>query len=381
MQRFLILLCVCFNLYIPNLYAKPSQDSCDNRQCLAVIDVGSTGSRLHVYAYDTDATNTAININEIWNKKTKPGLATIDANQNTIDTYLNTLMNDAPITNMPVYFYATAGMRLLPAQKQEAYYNAVQNWFAQQSQWQLLAAKTITGKEEALYDWLSVNYQLGNLNSDEKNAVGVMDMGGASVQIVFPNKNNQTINADNEVAVDVYGKHYLLSVNSFLGLGQTEVSHQYLNTPSCFTNDYPLPNGNTGNGNAPVCANDIANLVNSVHQVNSVIAPKLAANPIDTWYVLGGLASLAGSSPMHFENNQFTLKQVMQQGDSQFCQQQWDDLKGQNPNNDYIYIGCLSSAYYYALVVDGYGIGSNQSIHMFPPEQSMDWTKGVVLKH
>ena len=92
--------------------------NCQQQHCVAIVDAGSTGSRLHIYAYDLDKTNTAINIKELWSKKIKPGLATVDANQATLDAYLTTLFSSAPEANLPVYFYATAGMRLLPQPKQ-----------------------------------------------------------------------------------------------------------------------------------------------------------------------------------------------------------------------------------------------------------------------
>ena len=240
MLRFLIALsCLC--IVTPVVYAETAP--CNEHQCIAVIDAGSTGSRVHVYAYDRDETNTPININEVWTKKIKPGFASIEPNYNTIEAYLITLLSGAPNQQIPVYFYATAGMRLLPSAKQTLYYQELQRWFAQQDQWHLIDAKTITGNEEALYDWLSVNYHLGTLKSASNKVVGVMDMGGASVQIVFPIEKSEKINHNSRVELDLYGQHINLYVHSFLGLGQTEMSHQFLNSASCFANDYPLPDG------------------------------------------------------------------------------------------------------------------------------------------
>lgn len=378
MHRILLLISSLL-LVSSNIYAESA--SCDGHQCIGVIDAGSTGSRVHIYAYDMDETNTPININEVWNKKIKPGFASIEPNYNTIDAYLTTLLSGAPTQQLPVYFYATAGMRLLPATRQKIYFQKLQQWFAQQSQWQLIEGKTITGKEEALYDWLSVNYHLGTLKSMQNKSVGVMDMGGASVQVVFPIQKDEAINRSSLVELDLYGQHVNLFVQSFLGLGQTEMSHQFLNSSSCFSYEYPLPNGESGQGNASSCEQEVSSLMNGVHGVNKTIQPVLAANPVDSWYAIGGITNLADNKLFHFEKGQLTSQNLIQQADSQICHQQWEKLNAQFPNDDYVYGFCLFSAYYYALMVNGYGIYPEQTINYISSNLNLDWTQGVVLHH
>ncbi|RUR08499.1 multidrug DMT transporter permease [Legionella sp. km772] len=352
---------------------------CEKQQCIAIVDAGSTGSRLHIYAYDLDVTKTPIHIKELWNKKITPGFARIEANTNTIDSYLTILLADSPIKKIPIYFYATAGMRLLPQMKQKKYYDELSSWFKKHSEWQLVEAKTITGNEEGLYDWLSVNYHLGNFESPTNKSIGVMDMGGASVQIVFPIAETPTINDKSQIQVNLYGRHYNLYVHSFLGLGQTEMSHQFLNSASCFVNNYPLPDGAEGQGNALSCEQEVSSLMNQVHGVNQLIQPLLAANPVDSWYSIGGISNLADSQFFNFQHSQLTNQDLLEQADSQICHQQWEDINNQYPDDDYVYQYCLFSAYYYALMVDGYGLYPEQTINYLPPQQNIDWTTGVVL--
>lgn len=64
MIRFLLLL-GC--LLTTPVYA--GNNTCSEHQCMAVVDAGSTGSRLHIFSYDLDETNTPIHISEIWVKK------------------------------------------------------------------------------------------------------------------------------------------------------------------------------------------------------------------------------------------------------------------------------------------------------------------------
>lgn len=376
MVRFLAVI-LSVLVFTSNSFAQSNQ--CDKHQCIAVVDAGSTGSRLHIFSYDTDETNTPIHIKELWNKKTQPGFATIEANA--IDAYLTILMSDAPIKQIPVYFYATAGMRLQPQTKQKNYYAQLSNWFTKHTEWQLKDAKTITGNEEGLYDWLSVNYHLGRLNSTNTQSIGVMDMGGASVQIVFPIAPNQAIDDKSQVKISVYGKEYNLFIRSFLGLGQTEMSHQFLDSASCFANDYPLPDGAAGQGNASICKEEVSTLMNNVHGVKQLIQPLLASNPVESWYGIGGIANLAESPFFHFSNKQFTNKELLQQADTELCHQRWDVLNNQFPNDDYLYGYCLTSSYFYALMVDGYGLSPEETVNYMPPERNIDWTTGVVLKH
>ncbi len=46
--------------------------SCKEHACIAVVDAGSTGSRIHLYAYDND-NGTPENIKEVFSKKINPG--------------------------------------------------------------------------------------------------------------------------------------------------------------------------------------------------------------------------------------------------------------------------------------------------------------------
>lgn len=356
-----------------------ASSECQQHQCIAVVDAGSTGSRLHIYAYDVDQTKTPVNVKELWSRKIKPGLASIEPNQATLDNYLTSLFSGANEVNLPLYFYATAGMRLLPTPKQKQFYDLMQNWFANHTEWQLQSSKTITGSEEGLYGWLAVNYKLGTLTSNDKTPVGVMDMGGASVQIVFPVARTEGIKNSDLQQFDLYGRHLQLFIHSFLGLGQTEVTHQFLDVGSCFANEYELPTGLTAEGDATTCKTEVATLMNNVHRVNSIIQPVMGANPINNWYVIGGMSDLVQSLPFQFSNNEFTNESLLEQANTLICHQQWSFLSSQYTGNEYLYGYCLFPAYYYALMVDGYGIQPQQSINYLAANQTTDWTLGVVL--
>ncbi len=374
MLRLFILL-----FFVVNSSAEGSQGQCQEHHCLAVVDAGSTGSRLHIYAYDLDETNGPVKINEIWSRKITPGLSTIEPAEPVINAYLTNLFTNAPEHSMPVYFYATAGMRLHPQPKQQQYYSKIKHWFAAQTQWQLKESQTITGDKEGLLGWLAVNYKVGALSSDGKPLVGVMDMGGASVQLVFPVQNPTNIDSKDLIEVDVYGRHLTLFDHSFLGLGQTLLSQQFLDSPSCYANNYTLPNGSAAQGDADTCQSNVSKLINQVHNASTIAKPAITANPVKSWYAIGGVTSLVGDKLFHFENNQFTNQDLLQQGDSEVCHKQWQDLQTEYSSNEYLYNFCLMSSYYYALMVNGYGLDPKLPINLLPNAQFTDWTLGVVL--
>ena len=208
-----------------------------------------------------------------------------------------------------------------------------------------------------------------------------MDMGGASVQVTFPVEHTEQLDPNDIVSVDISGRHLLLFVHSFLGLGQTVLSQQFLDIKSCFAVGYQLPSGLIGNGDASACQHEVSKLINNVHEVNHRIQPAIAKNmATNTWYAIGGVASIAGDMPFSFNNKQFTNQGLLDQADNKICHQSWQSLDAQYPNHDYLYGYCLFPAYFYALMVDGYGISPEQPINYIPSGQGADWSLGVVLQ-
>jgi len=377
LKRLLILLFFCYSSF--NTYsAKPT---CLQSHCIAVIDAGSSGSRLHVYAYDLDKTNTPIAINEIWNRKVLPGLSTIEHEHGSVSAYMEKLFTDAPAVLMPVYFYSTAGMRLLPKSYHSNVNQLVSDWFDKQYYWRLVTARTITGKEEGVYAWLSTNYKLNLLDQGAEPTSGIMDIGGASVQIVFSINNELNVDSNDIVSIDLYGHHFKLFSRSFLGLGQNEMGHQYADTSQCYPVDYELPGGLAGKGDANSCKNEITKLVNKVHYVKKNVSSILNQNPIVKWYVLGGVTYLLNDKLFAFPNQQFTNDELLSKSNKRICTETWSKLEQNNPNNFMIYNYCMLPAYLSALLVEGYGIKPNQNIHFMPANKAIDWTIGVVLQH
>jgi hypothetical protein len=355
---------------------------CPENRCIAVVDAGNSGSRLNIYSYEEDASHTPFEIKNIFTKKIEPGFASIELNQKAINTYLSLLFSDVSDFNIPVYFYATSGMRMLNFSRQQAYYAKLNQWFFRQSQWQLVVAKTLKSREEALYGWLAVNYELGALTSPSEPLVSVVDTGSASVQVAFPLTSAQSINLnpDDYIDIDVYGRHISLFTHGFLGLGQDEIRSQYLDHDVCFPKHYPLPNGSSAAGNFQLCQKLMEPLINGVHQVDSTIKAAIQSNPEQTWYIIGGLSAMLQERPFVFERNEFTNQEFSEKANRQVCQQDWSILGTLYPENKHLFASCLNSSYLYSLFVEGLGINRHEPIHYISKKTSTNnWTLGAVL--
>ena len=149
----LIILCCTLS----NVYAAVS-DTCTKHHCLAIVNAGSSGSRAYIYSYDLDKTNTPIHINKLWGHTINPGISTIEHQPQAVFSYLDKLFAKMPRPHINVYFYATAGMRLLSQKDNEDTYALIKKWFMAHHRWNLVEARTISGEEEGLYTWLAANY-------------------------------------------------------------------------------------------------------------------------------------------------------------------------------------------------------------------------------
>ena len=375
MFRILLLLCL-----LSSSLPVSASVICPENRCIAVVNAGNSSSKLHIYSYELDANNTPFEIKNVFSKQIEPGFASIEPNQASINRYLSLLFSEAPHLNIPVYFYATSGMRMLNFSRQQAYYAKLTQWFSMQSQWQLAAAETIKGREEALYGWLAVNYELGTLTSPTATFASMIDTGSASVQIAFPLKSLENINPEDDIELDVYGRHVSLFTHGFLGLGQDEIRNQFLDNGDCFPKHYPLPNGSSATGDFQRCEKQMAPLVNDIHQVNSTVKPVLQSHPEDTWYVIGGISAMLQERPFSFEHNEFTSRELADKANQQVCQQDWSLLGTLFPKNRYLFANCLTASYFYSLFVEGFGMSRTQPIHYISNKISTnDWTLGVVL--
>jgi Golgi nucleoside diphosphatase len=181
--------------------------------------------------------------------KIKPGLSAFKDRPHEAGASLAPLIEHARQTvpqvlrpKTPVFLMATGGLRMVGDEAQTQILQSVcdtldDTLFRFQCEW----ATVIDGADEAVYGWLSINYLLDQLYAvrepdanGEKGKViraptpaGTLDLGGASVQIVFPTPEKIWPRGyHKQLVIDDHKQH--LYVKSHLGYGLDEARSKAL---------------------------------------------------------------------------------------------------------------------------------------------------------
>ncbi|XP_029380501.1 ectonucleoside triphosphate diphosphohydrolase 7-like [Echeneis naucrates] len=225
-----------------------------------VVDCGSSGSRVFVYYWPPHNGNphTLLDIRQMRDhdhkpvvKKIKPGISTLAKTPMRVSDYLHPLLSFAAAhvpknkhKETPLYILCTAGMRLLPESQQAAILDDLVTDVPLEFDFLFSSshAEVISGKQEGVYAWIGINFVLGRFDhADEEDAtvevttgsqnqqpisrrrtVGIMDMGGASLQIAYEVPSAITFNSPEE---EEAGKSVLAEFN--LGCDVEHTQHVY----------------------------------------------------------------------------------------------------------------------------------------------------------
>ena len=345
------------------------------------IDAGSTGSRIHLFQSDT-AANTVPVITDLFNESVSPSLSSFalspqnagDSLKPLLDDVSNQLQQRGITTVVPVNVYATAGMRLLPVDQQSPIYADV-TAFIKDNYSHLTPGdiKTISGKIEALYDWLDVNYLAENFQKHQAT-VGSLDLGGASTQLAL--ETNDTTKPLDETSFSINGQAYRVFSISFLGLGQDQARGTIgndLSAPSCYPQSYPMNGTEQG-----------AYAFNNCHvNYESVLTKQDVSNQ---------LISLADAKFIAFSGFYYTYKFFKPSlvadrtnydaAINSVCAQSWEQLQQSYPAESAAYLStyCANGAYVDDLLYDTYHLNDSQlSISTKVNGKSIDWTLGAAL--
>ncbi|CEI86706.1 hypothetical protein RMCBS344292_01137 [Rhizopus microsporus] len=256
---------------------RPSvEDWKKNRKYGVIIDAGSSGSRVYIYSWkDHEHAKSAFTTDELkgkipvveradynglkWTSREEPGISTYGSKPSEVGEHLDMLLNFAkevvPEENQsstPIFLKATAGMRLLPQDQQDALLKSTCDYIHTHSRFFMSDCEThvqiISGELEGVYGWVAVNYLMGGFDTsikayidqqpkkpeEQHHTFGFLDMGGASAQIAFEPEHHQKEEHRDDLTqvtlrtLDGRTVEYDVFVTTFLGYGSNEARRRYL---------------------------------------------------------------------------------------------------------------------------------------------------------
>ncbi|XP_015804642.2 ectonucleoside triphosphate diphosphohydrolase 3 [Nothobranchius furzeri] len=214
-----------------------------------VIDSGSSRSNVYLYEWPGEKENETGIVTERMNCKVKgvsiSGMKVDPIKDEETWKGFNRCMDDiiksipeAKHKTTPLFLGATAGMRLLQEENKQRSEEVMESLrgYLTSLPFNFQNASIMTGQEEGLYGWITVNYLMGNfLEKNLWNAyvhpqgaktVGSMDLGGASTQIAF--QVQERGNGPDYLQVKLYGYPYTVYTHSFLCYGKNEADKRIL---------------------------------------------------------------------------------------------------------------------------------------------------------
>ena len=246
------------------------------------VDAGSSGSRIYLYRWPINTGKrrlldhsssdnnsfTQVEKEAIFSEERTPGIDTdhgIDHLEELVSLTKAALPPDADPSAVPIYLGATAGMRIVDSAFEADVMSHVRS-LLRSSGFHFVDdfARTISGEEEGVYDWLVANYLKNGNFPTPATAYGALDLGGASTQISFP---TSTV-TDDLIPLRIDNVEYPLYTQSFLYFGTDQARLQYdtkFATPTksnpCYPTGYTDPDSNiSGSSNWEECLSSVAKL-------------------------------------------------------------------------------------------------------------------------
>jgi guanosine-diphosphatase len=206
-------------------------------QYALIVDAGSTGSRIHIYKFNNCKASPTYEY-EVF-KQLQPGLSSYNGRPlsaaESLDPLLKEALHVVPESLRkctPIAVKATAGLRLIGEHASKEILDAIEHRLRTVYPFPLPdtdAVMTISGTEEAVYAWITVNYLLSTIlptTPRDTPTYAVLDHGGGSTQIVFmPDSGHgdpPMEEGDHKYELEFSGRKFELYQHSYLGYGLNE---------------------------------------------------------------------------------------------------------------------------------------------------------------
>jgi apyrase len=381
-----------------------------------VVDAGSSGSRVHVFRWPRQSPETELmSIETVHQQKFKPSLDELEDDEAGLKKNVQSMV-EAAKTKVPaesqcrtsIYFFATAGMRLVKEDKANKLFALVDDWLSGKSfspfrYDQGFGARILSGEEEGAFMWITVNSLLGIFDpGNTKSSIGILELGGASTQIAFEPVGQQIL--DDKFNLRVMGHRYSLYVHSYLDYGQDYV-FMWTNNHLAFA-ELPNPTDNpcmvvgdtvkaedgstiTGTGNPEACKKILDELVYKVSPdrcypkpcaIGTTYEPTIDRE--EKFYVLGAFYYALKTVGAIGKDGVFNLNDALHKVMA-YCKRTYDDIVREIPSQkDYASKTCTSGLYMVELFHRGYGFALDTDQLSTIDNingQELSWTMGALL--
>ncbi|KAI7806954.1 ectonucleoside triphosphate diphosphohydrolase 3 [Triplophysa rosa] len=214
-----------------------------------VLDAGSSRTTIYLYEWPAEKENNTGVVTQTMKCQVEgPGISDLrvdSAKDKTTWESFNFCMSEITKaipakqhSQTPVFLGATAGMRLLQQKNPERSNTILRDMrnYLMGYPFNFRNASIMSGLEEGLYGWITVNYLMGNflektlwdawVHPHGANTVGSLDLGGASTQIAFAIPDDAE--GEDIIKVSLYGYEYNIYTHSFLCYGRNEAEKRAL---------------------------------------------------------------------------------------------------------------------------------------------------------
>lgn len=203
----------------------------------AVIDAGSTGTRLHIFefSHDTVQDPSTFKLEAETYRETKPGVSAFAKTPEQAAENIRVLLLIAKKhipedlwAKTPIAFRATAGVRLLNDKEAEGLLSHIEAEIMSSG---LLvdddAVGMLSGTDEGVFGWFTLNFlleRLDNVLNGSGKAASALDLGGGSTQVTFiPSDFNNAMRGlprqKYSHRLKIFEKELRLYTHSYLGNG------------------------------------------------------------------------------------------------------------------------------------------------------------------
>ncbi|XP_067888789.1 ectonucleoside triphosphate diphosphohydrolase 3 [Heterodontus francisci] len=210
-----------------------------------VFDAGASRTIVYVYSWPAEKENNTGVVSERYMCQIEgPAISSYDNEPeqaaHSMKQCLNRTMEIIPVekhNTTPVYFGATAGMRLLQLENTTAasmILSAIKDYL-RSSPFDFRGAQIISGREEGVYGWITANYLLDYLRQRRTwkqlkrtiavKTTGTLDLGGASTEIAFVPK--QHSHKHETTIITLYSYKYKVYTQSLACYGRDEAEKKY----------------------------------------------------------------------------------------------------------------------------------------------------------